>query len=143
MTTSGTDACVREIIELAGRLHARTHAHYEAKVAETGLTMPQARALMLLSAGEAMSMRALSDLLGANPSNVTITVDRLQGRGLVERDEVVADRRVRAVRLSQEGAQLKRRLEAGLLAGNPTATRLSTTEQETLRDLLRRLVDER
>jgi DNA-binding MarR family transcriptional regulator len=67
----------------------------------------------------AMSMRALSDLLGANPSNVTITVDRLQGRGLVERDEVIADRRVHAVRLSREGAQLKRRLEEGLLPATP------------------------
>ncbi|MEQ4715197.1 MarR family transcriptional regulator [Nonomuraea sp. B19D2] len=142
MTGIGDDGCVREIIELAGRLHARTHAHYEAKVAETGLSMPQARALMLLSAEEAMSMRALSDLLGANPSNVTITMDRLQGRGLVERDEQVGDRRVRAVRLSREGAAVKRRLQEGLLAGNPTATRLSTADQKTLRDLLRRLVHE-
>jgi hypothetical protein len=55
--------------------HSRTHARYEAKVAEAELTMPQARALMLLSADKAMSMRALSDLLGANPTATRLSAE--------------------------------------------------------------------
>lgn len=141
MASDDIEAYVQEITELSGRLHSRTRANYEAKIAEAGLNAPQARAVMALG-DEPMSMRALSDLLDANPSNITITVARLEGRGLVERASLAGDRRVRAVHLTEEGKMLQKRLQEGLYVGNPV-TKLTDWERRILRDLLRRLVDER
>ena len=56
------------------------------KLAELGLTLRQAHALRLLDPEEPMPMSALAERLFCDASNVTGIADRLEARGLVERE---------------------------------------------------------
>ena len=66
-------------------------------------------------------------------------IERLESRGLVERQPTVHDRRVRAVRLTRAGVRMRERLVRCLVDGHPAVAGLAPHEQERLRDLLRRL----
>lgn len=127
-----------ELVELANELVGRIWAHFTARAAELNLTIAEAKALQHLTPAESMPMRALSARLHASPSNVTLVVDRMEARGLVTR-EVSLDRRVKGVRLSQLGLDLRCRLEARLLAEHPAVEGLSEVEQRALLKLLRRV----
>ncbi len=128
----------RELMALVDHLVGRVWGHFQARVAELDLSAPEAKALQVLQPGQALSMRELSRLLHANPSNVTIVVTRLEARGLVTR-QGVDDRRVRSVRLSDAGVAARRQLEDRLLEGHPALQGLSAAQQDALRKILRRL----
>ena len=112
--------------------------HNQAIAAEFGLTGPQARLLVQL--GDPVPMGQLAERLDCDPSNVTGLVDRLAARGLLERRVDEADRRVKHLMLTPAGQRLRAELEARLFAGRPLLARLSRSDQQTLRDLLRRAV---
>lgn len=127
-----------QIVELADALVGRLWAHFVARAAEFNLTVAEAKAVQHLDPHEAMPMRALAARVHANPSNVTVIVARLEARGLVAR-QVSDDRRIKGVRLTQAGLDLRRRLRARLLADHPAVTPLSAADQSTFLKLLRRL----
>jgi DNA-binding MarR family transcriptional regulator len=132
------DELTREVVALANGLVGRMWAHHQARVAEFDLSQPEAKALLNLEADRCLSMRELSALLHANPSNVTVAVGRLEARGLVSR-RGSDDRRVRGVLLTAAGAALRRRLQARLMDDSPAVRGLSETERRALRDVLQRL----
>ena len=127
-----------QIIELAHELVGRIWGHMMARAAELNLSIAEAKALQHLEPARAMPMRALAARLHANPSNVTVIVARLEARGLLVR-EVSGDRRVKGVRLTRQGLELRSRLEARLAADHPTVQGLSPAEQRSLLQLLRKL----
>jgi DNA-binding MarR family transcriptional regulator len=132
-------ADTRETIELANELVVRIFAHLLARAAELNLSLPEAKAVQHLEAERALPMRELSARLHANPSNVTVIVGRLEGRGLLSR-ELGADRRVKGVRLTQQGVELQAKLQARLLAEHPAVGGLSDEDQREFLRLLRRVV---
>ncbi len=127
-----------EIVALTNALVGRIWAHFTARAAELNLSIAEAKALQQLDPVAAMPMRGLAARVHANPSNITVVVDRLEARGLVSR-EVSADRRVRGVRLTRAGLELCRRLEARVLADHPAVAGLSAAEQHRFLQLLRHL----
>jgi DNA-binding MarR family transcriptional regulator len=127
-----------EIIQLATELVGRIWGHFGARAAEADLSTAEAKALLSLEPEQAMPMRALAARVHANPSNVTVIVDRLEARGLLSR-QVSGDRRVRGVRLTPAGLALQVRLDARLRADHPALLNLSADEQRDLLRLLRRL----
>ena len=128
----------REIVALANGLVGRMWSHHQARVAEFDLSGPEAKALLTLTPERCLSMRELSTLLHANPSNVTVAVGRLEARGLVGR-RGGDDRRIRGVMLTEAGEAMRRRLEARLLDDSPAVRGLTRSQRETLRDVLQRL----
>src|SRR5438094_1858110 len=94
----------------------RVHRHFALTAAELELAPAQALALQELDVDRPISMRELAGKLKCDPSNITGLTDRLEARGLVERRAHPADRRVKFLLLTQEGALLRRRLEAKLFA---------------------------
>ena len=134
------DELTREVVALANGLVGRMWAHHQARVAEFDLSGPEAKALLNLPSDRCLSMRELSALLHANPSNVTVSVGRLEARGLVSR-RGADDRRVRGVMLTEAGAALRARLEARLTDDSPAVRGLSRREREALRDVLQQLED--
>lgn len=75
----------------------------KAAVAEgLGLSFARTRALRRL-APEPLTMRALAAKLNADPPNVTLIVDDLEQRGLVERRTHPEDRRAKLVSLTAAG----------------------------------------
>lgn len=85
-------------------------------------------------------MRRLAQKLRCEPSNVTGIVDRLEARGLVERRPDPNDRRVKLAAATAEGRRVAGSLRNSLDFAREPLAGLSTTERESLRDLLRRML---
>lgn len=83
-------------------------------------------------------MRTVAERVHANPSNITVVVARLDGRGYVTR-EGTSDRRVKGVRLTKAGRELRQRLADRLREDHPAVGDLSPTQQAALVRLLRAL----
>ncbi len=111
-------------------------------IAELKLSPPQAHALRELEPGQPLPMRDLACSLACDASNVTGIADRLEKRGLVERQVSARDRRVKTLVVTPEGVATRQRLLALLYeVPSPIAT-LSAEEQHLLRDALRRTLAE-
>src|SRR4030081_3300659 len=127
-----------ELVTLANELVGRIWGHFSARAAELNLSLAEAKAIQNLEPGQAIPIRALAAGLHSNPSNVTVVVARLEARNLLER-QVSDDRRVKGVRLTAAGQNLKHKLEARLINDHPAVRGLSPAEQQTLLAILRRL----
>jgi DNA-binding MarR family transcriptional regulator len=134
------DALTMEVVELIGDVVARFYADYEEAAGEHALTGAQARLLSLLSL-EPLPMRKLAQKLKCEPSNVTGIVDRLESRGLVERRPDPADRRVKLAAATEDGRRVAQDLREGLRFAREPLAGLSDEERQSLRDLLRRMLD--
>jgi MarR family transcriptional regulator, organic hydroperoxide resistance regulator len=112
-----------------------------ASLVELGLTFSQAHALRLLDPERPLPMSSLADKLFCDASNVTGIADRLEARGLVERRSAEGDRRVKALTLTTDGVELRDRV-LEIMSEPPAAiAALSAADQRTLRDVLRRAVE--
>jgi DNA-binding MarR family transcriptional regulator len=85
-------------------------------------------------------MGELADMLCCDASNVTGIVDPLDARGVVERQTVPGDRRVKRIVLTDGGRRLCAEHHQLLLADAPLVAGLSADECAVLRDLLARAV---
>ncbi|WP_326583098.1 MarR family transcriptional regulator [Streptomyces sp. NBC_00481] len=139
-TTPRIDPLTMEVVQLIGTVVARYHEEYEEAAAEHTLTGAQARLLGLLSL-EPLPMRRLAQKLRCEPSNVTGIVDRLEARGLVERLPDPKDRRVKLAAATAEGRRVAGSLRDSLDFAREPLAALSTGERESLRDLLRRMLE--
>jgi DNA-binding MarR family transcriptional regulator len=137
LETSGADAA-RDVVELVWELVGRVWGHYEARIAEFSLSVPEAKALMSLQPDQPLVMRELAARIHASPSNVTLTVDRLVAHGLISRLGA-PDRRVKYVQLTPTGKALKERLQERLATDHPAVRGLTPPQQAVLADLLRSL----
>ena len=121
------------------RLIGRLRAHHVARLAEFGLSIPEANVLLNLQPGRSMPMRQLADLMAYDKSNLTGVMARLQARGLVARDDEGSDRRVRSMLLTSAGEELRRALEVRLTADSPLLAGLDGDEQAEIVRLLGKL----
>ncbi len=124
-----------EIVRLVMDLGRNLVSHYDAKLAELRLTLPQA--MLLRQLGDALPMNEAAGKLHCDPSNVTGIVDRLESRGLIERQQVTTDRRVKQLVLTPEGRRLRRRVER-ILSAAPGVSDLPAPDQAALLRLLSR-----
>jgi len=115
---------------------------FDRKLEDVGLTAQQAEILFRCGRAGELTPKQLTNLLSTDNAGVTRLVDRLERKGLVTRHASAADRRSVTVRLTRSGTALvpriarlahaqRRRLFAGL----------SRVEQEQMRGLLRRILD--
>jgi len=90
-------------------VYKMVHVLLGQELAETGLTSPQYRVIRVLGRSGAMAMNKIGEHMLVTPANITGLVDRLQGRGYVERTEAGTDRRVVTIRLTRKGELSYRR----------------------------------
>src|ERR1700674_5966110 len=90
-----------EIVRLVLELSKTLVSHYQARLAELHLTSPQA--MLLHHLGDPLPMNEVAGKLHCDPSNVTGIVDRLEGRGLIERKNLTKDRRVKVLGTKARG----------------------------------------
>ena len=105
-----------------------------------GLTVMQAHLLHELEPSEPLRMNVLATELACDASHVTGIVDRLERRGLVERQSGDGDRRVKLIALTPLGERVRDALLAEMLEPPPALRRLPRKEQRILRELLTRLI---
>ena len=98
---------VQQASYLLHRMAERQQAHYTACAAEFELSAAQSKVLMSLQPGEAVPMRALAERVGSDPSNLTGLVDKLEARGALRRMPDPDDRRVKTLRLTEDGQRLR------------------------------------
>ncbi len=133
------DPLTLEVIDLIGSVVARYYEEYDAAAAKHQLTGAQARVLGLLSR-EPLPMRRIAERLKCEPSNVTGIVDRLEVRGLVERQLDPADRRVKLAAVTPQGRATAERLRTSLEFAREPLAGLSAQDRTVLRDLLRQML---
>ena len=86
-------------------------------IADMDLSFTQIKALCALeAAGEERSVKALAGSLGLSMATISRAVDGLFERGLVQREEDPADRRMKRVRLTPEGMAVPRGLNEARLS---------------------------
>jgi DNA-binding MarR family transcriptional regulator len=133
-----------EAHEIAGLLFGAaelTRRRFDELCARFGMTPVQARALLALD--RPVPMRELADHLRCDPSNVTGIADRLESRGLVCREPLASDRRVKQLVTTAAGKKLRRQLESALLETSPFMAALTVRERRALRNLLRKVNEAR
>ena len=111
MTLTGRDReivtdtpSVEELVDVFLVVMARLGRHFFECSAEFDLSPQQAKAFRELR--QPLSMGELADRLLCDASNVTGIVDRLEARGLVERQADPDDRRVKRLVLTDAGREL-------------------------------------
>ena len=107
--------------------------------AEVDLTPPMAMALKELGEGS-MPQGSLAHCLGYDPSSITGLADRLESRGLVERQVDPNDRRIKRLAISPTGRALLDDVHDRLRHRLPVALRLDDAEQQALVRLLHKAV---
>lgn len=119
----------------------RVHSHLGTAAAEFELAPAQALALGELELDRPMAMRELAGRLKCDPSNITGLIDRLEARGLVERQAHPSDRRVKYVVLTAQGRTLRIRLAGRIFAAPSCVACLSERDQKLLHDALLRVLE--
>jgi DNA-binding MarR family transcriptional regulator len=126
-------------------MHDLFHAsrrRFLAVASEFELSPPQVRALGVLEPDRPVPMSELAEALHCDNSNVTGIVDRLEDRGLVERRSATHDRRVKMLAVTERGAEVRERLAERLERPPDALARLSPDDQRTLRDIMRRALEQ-
>lgn len=80
-----------------------------------GLTPVQFAALHTVGHAPGIDQRTLAGRVGLDTSTVAGVIDRLEARGLIERQASPADRRVRLLALTREGTQALRAVAPDML----------------------------
>ncbi|WP_344518028.1 MarR family winged helix-turn-helix transcriptional regulator, partial [Streptomyces paradoxus] len=99
------DPLTSEVTTLFATITDRYTREYESAAAHHGLTPQQVKVLIALE-GAALPMRRIAERLGAEPSNLTGIVDKLETRGLLERQPDPGDRRVKILAITDTGREM-------------------------------------
>jgi DNA-binding MarR family transcriptional regulator len=138
MAKTETRSPAQEAWELLTEIMVSQRGRMMAIAAEFDLAPAQIMALKALEPGRPRPMSELAAAMRCDNSNVTGIVDRLEARGLVERRPSPQDRRVKMLAVTDEGAELRRRLHERMsLPPEPIAS-LSDEDARALRDVLAR-----
>lgn len=97
---------VEEAAEIARLLREATRRYQdlpvETEIRRSGLTMPQVSAITRLYDRGPLSLKDLSSELGLSHSTVSGIVDRLERRGLLQRETDARDRRLTRISITPE-----------------------------------------
>jgi MarR family transcriptional regulator, lower aerobic nicotinate degradation pathway regulator len=106
-----------------------------------GVTPVQFAALQTVASNPGIDQRTLAGMIGFDTSTIAGVIDRLETRGLMLRNPSPDDRRVRLLRLSDEGAAvLEEMLPAVLHAQRRMLDPLDTHDQREFMRMLQILV---
>ena len=136
--TTTTPSAAAEAWGLFWRIFSDDKPRRMAILSELGLSFQQSMALMRLRPDAPLPMSALASELQCDNSNVTGIVDRLEERGLVQRQPADYDRRVKLIAATRAGERLRDVLNRRLAIPPEPLAALSEADRKTLRDILRK-----
>jgi DNA-binding MarR family transcriptional regulator len=132
----------KQYLQINQALFSLTHT-YESRMAreETrnalGLAMSDCSALMVLGQFAPVNSRRLSELMDINPGTISVYVQRLVEKGLVQREQDQEDRRNWWLSLTEAGQVAYQGIVAGAVEyTRDFLTALDGEEQEILHQLL-------
>ncbi|WET82478.1 MarR family transcriptional regulator [Amycolatopsis sp. QT-25] len=130
-----------EVIQLLVEMSARLSRNFAARAAELNLTAAEGKVLLALEPKATLSMRGLARKLGYDASNLTGIIDKLEDHGLVGRHTDRADRRIKNIMATDEGARVRDGLAQRLREDAGPVSALTEPELHELRALLVRAMD--
>jgi DNA-binding MarR family transcriptional regulator len=134
------EECERTIADLLGRISHELFSHSRRLVRRTGLTRPQLAAMLALQREGAVPTGVLAQRLSLSAPTLSGVLDRLEEKGLVERQRGDRDRRAVWVRPTP-GADALGDTDQSLLGPgfSHRLARLSDAEKHQIVESLRRL----
>ncbi len=115
--TTDTEALKRDLYAFAYHMLRNANVATFSSIAESDLSFTQIKALCALDAeGDGSSVGALAESLGTSLPAMSRAVDGLFERGLVQREEDPADRRMKRVSLTGDGRRIPDALIEGRLS---------------------------
>lgn len=115
----------------------RLRTQISGSASQLGLTPQQATLLRHL--GTSRTMSELANILACDRSNVTGLIKRLAARGLVEQTIDTHDKRVRHLRLTKAGEELRKVLQRSFFTESPATRTLRSDERSQFLALLRKV----
>ena len=107
-----------------------------------GLTPVQFAALSQVGQTPGVDQRTLAGSIGMDTSTIAGVIDRLEVRGLMQRNASPEDRRVRLLKLPPEGAKVLQAIEPDMLKAQQRILKpLPAAERDLFMRMLRKLVD--
>ncbi len=128
---AGLEDVVDSLLEVTSRVH-----HVVCSVAARHDLTPQQLELVRMLAVP-VSMRAFAEELSCDPSNVTGLVDRAERLGLVERVPDPGDRRVRILKLTAKGRNLRNTINREVARSLSDALALGANDHATVMGVLK------
>jgi DNA-binding MarR family transcriptional regulator len=125
------------IMDALAELVKRAAALGQGLAQRYGLSMTDLAGLHKLE--EPMTMKELGLRMHCDPSFVTMVANGLEKRGLARRETSEQDRRIKMMKLTDEGVSVRDRLEKEFSNRMPWATALDLRERECLLTTLRKL----
>lgn len=123
------------------RLHQIAVAIFLQETEAHGLTPVQYAALSKVGLTPGVDQRTLARSIGLDTSTIAGVVDRLEARGLMQRQASPQDRRVRLLSLTAAGHALLRAVEPEMLKAQQRILQpLPATERNEFMRMLRKLV---
>lgn len=114
--------------------------HFNATVGGNGISVPQFGTLLLIEANKDVSQSAIAEALRFDRSTLVQIIDRLEGRGLVERHVSPTDRRTHALRLTDAGREALTKLkDQARLHEDEVAATLNSEERRQFITLLKKI----
>lgn len=105
-----------------------------------GLRPVEFTILALVDKNPGVSAKQLAQALAVTPPNITMWMDKLEGRGLVERERSTTDRRAQHIRTTAQGSALAQKSVQLLIEGEAeTFAVLSRAERALLLELLHKV----
>ncbi|PCE63918.1 MarR family winged helix-turn-helix transcriptional regulator [Sediminicola luteus] len=129
------------VMEIIKTGHWITH-RVSQELREFDIYEPQFNVLRILrgAKGKPLSVNTILERMLQKSSNVTRIVDKLEGRGLVERTLCSTDRRKMDIVITDAGLELLEKLDIKVAAlHDPMAENLTEAELETLAALIKKL----
>ena len=133
-TGPATDALAGDLYALIVFLHKNCNADLFAAVGELDLSLTQVKILHNLEERDHdLTVKELAELIPVSLPAASRAVDELFRRGLVDRNEDSADRRMKRVRVTDAGRSVSARLNAARLSGvEQLAASLGPDERDAL-----------
>ena len=123
------------------RLHQISVAIFMQETEAFGVTPVQYAALQAVGLQPGMDQRTLARTIGFDTSTIAGVIDRLESRGLMQRNAHPEDRRVRLLTLTPEGQRVLEEVEPGMLRAQERMLEpLAPEQREVFMDMLRTLV---
>jgi DNA-binding MarR family transcriptional regulator len=133
----GADQLDMEIMDAFGELFERVTEHAERLAQRYGMPAFCAKALHMLDAS--MAMKDLGKRMHCDPSFITGIADILEKQGLAHRKPGSPDRRVKKLELTDEGLDMKQRIETEFITNLPWRGVLDESERRCLLTLIRKM----
>ena len=123
------------------RLHQIAVAIFLQETESHGLTPVQYAALSQVGLTPGVDQRTLAGSIGLDPSTTAGVIDRLEARGLMQRQASPEDRRVRLLSLTHDGQSLLQAVQPDMLKAQQRILRpLPVAERDAFMRMLRKLV---